>query len=89
MLSVDELKRYAFLKDLSLRDIEAYCDISDDMISKVFNGERNLTKQTHDEIVKGINAASFAKYHKTFKRPKLDKNKNSIKPGKERESNKD
>ena len=47
MLSTNELKNYASLRDLSLRDIEAYCDLTAGHISQILNGERPLTEDNH------------------------------------------
>nr|DAL75901.1 MAG TPA: helix-turn-helix protein [Caudoviricetes sp.] len=83
MLSPSELKNYASLRGVSVRDIEAYCDLSAGHISNVFNGERSMTEEVHMKIANGINAAYAAKLNGTFTRPPLDKNKNAIKPDKQ------
>lgn len=79
MLSANKLKDYASLRGLSVRDIEAYCDLSAGHISNIFNGERTLTEEAHRQISNAINAAYFAKQNGTFKRQPLDKHKNAIK----------
>ncbi len=79
MLSLNELKNYASMRGLSIRDIEAYCDLAASHISKIFNGERPLTEDNHRRIANAINAAYAAKHNGTFKRPRLDENKNAIK----------
>ena len=79
MLSASELKNYANLRGLSVRDIEAYCDLSAGHISNIFNGERSLTEECHKKISQAINAAYSAKRNGTFKRQPLDENKNAIK----------
>lgn len=83
MLSPSELKNYASLRGVSVRDIEAYCDLSAGHISNIFNGERSMTEEIHMKIANGINAAYTAKLNGTFTRPPLDKNKNAIKPEKQ------
>jgi len=79
MLSRNELREYASLRGLSLRDIEAYCDLNAGHIAFIFNGERPLNEENHKRIVNAINSAYAAKLNGTFKRDPLDKNKNAIK----------
>lgn len=79
MLSTEQLKNYASLRGLSLRDIEAYCELNAGYISFIFNGERPLTEENHQKIASAINAAYAAKQNGTFKRPPLDANKNAVK----------
>lgn len=79
MLSASELKNYASLRGLSIRDIEAYCDLAAGHISNILNGERPLTEDNHKQIADAINAAYSAKQNGTFKRAPLDKNKNAVK----------
>lgn len=79
MLSACDLKTYASIRGMSVRDIEAYCDLSAGHISNVFNGTYPLTEDAGRKIANAINAAYAAKLNGTFKRPPLDKNKNAIK----------
>lgn len=79
MLSSAKLREYASLRGLSVRDIEAYCELGAGHISNIFNGVRPLTEENHRRIVDGINAAYSAKCNGTFERAPLDKNKNAIK----------
>lgn len=79
MLSRNELREYASLRGLSVRDIEAYCTLNAGYISLIFNGERPLNEENHRNIVNAINAAYAAKQNGTFKRQPLDKNKNAVK----------
>ena len=72
MLSVNELKNYASLRGLSIRDI--------------LNGVRPLTEENHNEIVHGINSAYAAKLRGEFKRPALDKNRNAVKAEENKDS---
>lgn len=81
MLSTSKLKNYALLRGLSMRDIEAYCDLSAGHISQILNGERPLTEDNHRKIADAINAAYAAKLNGTFQRPPLDENKNAVKGG--------
>lgn len=79
MLSTNELKNYASLRGLSLRDIEAYCNLTAGHISQILNGERPLTEENHRKIADAINGAYAAKLNGTFKRTPLDGNKNAVK----------
>lgn len=79
MLSASELKNYASLRGVSIRDIEAYCNLGAGHISNILNGERPLTEDNHKQIADAINAAYSAKQNGTFKRAPLDKNKNAVK----------
>lgn len=79
MLSTNKLKNYALLRDLSLRDIEAYCDLTAGHISQILNGERPLTEENHRKIADAINSAYAAKLDGTFRRTPLDENKNAVK----------
>ncbi len=79
LLSIYELKNYASLRGLSIRDIEAYCELNAGHISNIFNGERPLNEDNHRKIANAINAAYSAKLNGTFKRLPLDENKNVIK----------
>lgn len=79
MLSASRLKNYASLRGLSIRDIEAYCNLGAGHISNILNGNRPLTEDNHRQIANAINAAYSAKQSGTFKRPPLDENKNAVK----------
>lgn len=79
MLTLSELRNYISLRGLSIRDIEAYCKLGAGHISNILNGDRPLTEENHKLITDAINNAYFAKLNGTFKRAKLDKNKNAIK----------
>ena len=69
MLNRKQLKDYRELRRLSTRDVAAYCDISQPMIVQIENGDKDITRFNHDEIVKGINAAFQAKKNGTFVKP--------------------
>lgn len=69
MLNRTQLKRYRELRGLSTRDVASYCDISQPLIVQVENGEKDVTRYNHDEIVKGINTAYKAKQDGTFVKP--------------------
>ncbi len=69
MLNRTQLKDYRELRGLSTRDVAAYCEISQPLIVQVENGEKDVTKYNHDEIVKGINNAYKAKRNGSFVRP--------------------
>lgn len=79
MLSASGLKNYASLRGLSIRDIEAYCNLGAGHISNILNGNRPLTEANHRQIANAINEAYSAKQNGTFKRPPLDENKNAVK----------
>ncbi len=70
MLNRFDLKNYRVLRNLTLRDVARYCDITFEAIGQVERGEINVTKHNHDEIVKGINRASQAKVNGTFEEDK-------------------
>ncbi len=69
MLNKQQLKEYRELRQLTTRDVAAYCDISQPLIVQVENGTKHVTKYNHDEIIKGINAAYQAKKNGTFVKP--------------------
>jgi len=65
------------LRGLSYREISNYCNVSHTLISQIEKGERGLTLETHNEIVKGINLAYDAKCKGTLRaentrKPKAD-----------------
>lgn len=66
MLSAKELKDYRLLRNLSLRDVARYCNVSAQMIGSIERYEYTLTENTYREIVKGINAAYQAMVNGTF-----------------------
>lgn len=70
MLSRFDLKEYRLLRNLSLRDVARYCDVSFELIGQVERGEVSVTKYNHGQIIKGINRASQAKVQGTFKEDK-------------------
>lgn len=72
MLSAKELKDYRLLRNLSLRDVARYCNVSAQMIGSIERYEYTLTENTYREIVKGINAAYQAMVNGTFD---MDKSK--------------
>lgn len=67
MLNKDDIKQYRMLRGLSYREVSNYCNITHTFISQIEKGERNLNKEMHDEIVKGINLAYDAKCKGTLK----------------------
>ena len=75
MLSRFDLKDYRLQKELSLRDVARYCNVCHELIGQVERGVVRVTKHNHDEIIKGINAASQAKAYGTFE---ADKEKEKI-----------
>lgn len=70
MLSAKELKDYRLLRNLSLRDVARYCNVSAQMIGSVERYEYTLTESTYHEIVKGINTAYQAMINGTFEKDK-------------------
>lgn len=66
MLSGVDLKEYRLFRNLSLRDVARYCDVSHELIGKVESGEVGVTQYNHDQIVQGINRASQAIVDGTF-----------------------
>lgn len=70
MLSRFDLKEYRLLRNLSLRDVARYCDVSFELIGQVERGEVSVTKYNHEQIIKGINGASQAKVRGTFETDK-------------------
>lgn len=70
MLSAKELKDYRLLRNLSLRDVARYCNVSAQMIGSVERYEYTLTESTYREIVKGINTAYQAMINGTFDKDK-------------------
>ena len=66
MLNRQDLERFRIARGLSYREVANYCNITHAMISEVEKGIRGLSKQTHDEIVKGINLAYQAKMNGTL-----------------------
>lgn len=83
MLNKDDLKQYRMLRGLSYREISNYCNVSHTLISQIEKGERGLTLETHNEIVKGINLAYDAKCKGTLRaentrKPKADTVKQDV-----------
>lgn len=70
MLSRFDLKDYRLQKELSLRDVARYCNVCHELIGQVERGVVRVTKHNHDEIIKGINAASQAKAYGTYETDK-------------------
>lgn len=70
MLSRFDLKDYRLQRELSLRDVARYCNVCHELIGQVERGVVRVTKHNHDEIIKGINAASQAKAYSTFEADK-------------------
>lgn len=70
MLSRFDLKDYRLQRELSLRDVARYCNVCHELIGQVERGVVRVTKHNHDEIIKGINAASQAKAYGTFEADK-------------------
>ena len=66
MLSRFDLKDYRLQRELSLRDVARYCNVSHELIGQVERGEIGVTKYNHDQIIKGINRASQAMIDGTF-----------------------
>lgn len=83
MLNKDDLRQFRLLRGLSYREVSNYCDVTHTMVSDVEKGVRGLTKETHDQIVKGINLAYDAKLKGTLKA------ENTKKPKEKTEEEKD
>ena len=66
MLNRQDLEKFRIARGLSYREVAYYCNISHTMIMDVEKGIRGLSKETHDEIVKGINLAYQAKMNGTL-----------------------
>ena len=66
MLNRQDLEKFRIARGLSYREVANYCNISHTMIMDVEKGIRGLSKETHDEIVKGINIAYQAKMNGTL-----------------------
>lgn len=66
MLNRQDLEKFRITRGLSYREVANYCNISHTMISEVEKGTKGLTKETHDEIVKGINLAYQAEVNGTL-----------------------
>ena len=66
MLNRQDLEKFRIARGLSYREVANYCNISHTMIMDVEKGIRGLSKETHDEIVKGINLAYQAKMNGTL-----------------------
>lgn len=67
MLNRLDLQEFRMLRGLSYREVSNYCNVSHTIISEIEKGRKGLTKDTHDEIVKGINSAYKAKLEGTLK----------------------
>ena len=67
MLNRLDLQEFRMLRDLSYREVSNYCNVSHALISEIEKGRKGLTKETHDEIIKGINLAYKAKLEGTIK----------------------
>ena len=82
MLNRQDLEKFRIARGLSYREVANYCNISHTMIMDVEKGIRGLSKETHDEIVKGINLAYQAKNTKKVVEPeKVDTpSENPIEP---------
>lgn len=78
MLNKDDIRQYRMLRGLSYREVSNYCDVSHTLISQIEKGERGLTLETHNEIVKGINLAYDAKLKGTLKSENTRKPKTEI-----------
>lgn len=66
MLNRLDLKDYRLKSNLSYRDVARYCNMTFQNIEMIENGKRSLTKENHDEIIKGINGAKQAIANGTF-----------------------
>lgn len=84
MLNKDDLRQFRLLRGLSYREVSNYCDVTHTMISEVEKGSRGLTKETHDQIVKGINLAYDAKLKGTLKAENTKKPKEEPEKDKEK-----
>lgn len=69
MLNKQQLKEYRQLRNLTTRDVAAYCNLSQPMIVMLENGKRKITAYNHKEYAKGVVAAYSAKKMGTFIKP--------------------
>ena len=74
MLSKHDLQEYRLIRHLSLRDVARYCSVCHELIGQVERGVVRVTEHNHNEIIKGINAASQAKVYGTFEADKEKEN---------------
>lgn len=61
ILSAEDLKDFRIRRGLSIRDVQMYCDITNELICQIETGKKNVTEYNHKEIVDGINRAYFDK----------------------------
>lgn len=80
MLNRQQLKDYRLLRGLTQRDVEQYCGISQTLIRMIETGDRNITQENHDEIIKGINAAYEAKKLGKMPEKKTPRKKKEVTP---------
>lgn len=62
MLNRQDLQKFRIARGLSYREVANYCNISHTMIMDVEKGIRGLSKETHDEIVKGTYIGNIRYY---------------------------
>lgn len=57
MITSEQIREIREFKELSLRDVAKYCDVSAQLIGQIENGKKSLTESNYKEIIKGINLA--------------------------------
>lgn len=61
MLNRQQLRDYRLLRGVSTHAVATFSDMKQPNIVQIEKGQKGLTRRSHDEIVKGINAAYQAK----------------------------
>lgn len=57
MITGKQLREIREYRELSLRDLAKYCDVSPQLIGQIEQGKRSFTENTYGQIIKALNVA--------------------------------
>jgi transcriptional regulator with XRE-family HTH domain len=57
MITGKQLREIREYRELSLRDLAKFCDVSPQLIGQIEQGKRSFTENTYGQIIKALNVA--------------------------------
>lgn len=67
MITGKQLREIREYRELSLRDVAKFCDVSPQLIGQIENGKKYFTDNNYQQIIDAMNLAFAAKQNGTLK----------------------
>lgn len=79
LITGQEFREIRELKELSLRDLAKFCDVSPQFIGQIEQGKKHFTKSNYKQIIDAMNLATVAKARGELEKKKSGRPKGSSK----------